>query len=147
MSLRTTWVRLNCLRTGAGRFHSCLYKWSMTSSAVCECGAEEQTIDHVVHNVQSIDPMVCMAWRCWTMRQLNVCSTSAPIASAAKQWFEKLAQKKKNLRQKCQVQDCQNKDRLSEYRMLLLQRKPKLGRTKPSTGPHAVRGLDAAVLN
>jgi len=31
--------------------------------------------------------------------------------------------------------------------MLLLQRKPKLGRTKPSTGPHAVRGLDAAVLN
>jgi len=29
----------------------------------------------------------------------------------------------------------QNKDRLSIYRILLLQRKPKLGRTKPSTGP------------
>jgi len=27
---------------------SCLYKWDMTSSAACECGAEEQTVDHVV---------------------------------------------------------------------------------------------------
>jgi len=33
---------------------------------------------------------------------------------------------------------------LSVYRTLILQRKPKLGRTKPSTGPHAGRGLDAA---
>jgi len=31
--------------------------------------------------------------------------------------------------------------------MLLLQRKPKLGRTKPATEPHAARGLDVAVLN
>jgi len=31
--------------------------------------------------------------------------------------------------------------------MLLLQRKPKLGRTKPSTGQHAARGLDIAALN
>jgi len=29
----------------------------------------------------------------------------------------------------------------------VLQQKPKLGRTKPSTGPHAARGLDIAVLN
>jgi len=29
---------------------------------------------------------------------------------------------------------------------ILLQRKPKLGRTKPSTGPHAARGLDIAAL-
>jgi len=29
---------------------------------------------------------------------------------------------------------------------ILLQRKPKLGRTKPSTGPHAARGLDTAGL-
>ena len=42
------WVRLNRLRTGVGRFRSCLYKWSMASSATCECGAEEQTVDHVV---------------------------------------------------------------------------------------------------
>jgi len=45
---RRAWVRLNRLRTGAGRFRSCLYKWSMASSAACECGAEEQTVDHVV---------------------------------------------------------------------------------------------------
>jgi len=45
---RTAWVRLNRLRTGVGRFRSCLYKWNMASSAVCECGAEEQTVDHVV---------------------------------------------------------------------------------------------------
>jgi len=31
-------------------------------------------------------------------------------------------------------------------RILLLQRKPKLGRMKPSTGPHAARGLDIAAL-
>ena len=45
---RRAWVRLNRLRTGVGRFCSCLYKWGMASSADCECGAEEQTVDHVV---------------------------------------------------------------------------------------------------
>jgi len=45
---RRAWVRLNLLRTGVGHFRSCLYKWVMTSSAACECGAEEQTVDHVV---------------------------------------------------------------------------------------------------
>ena len=29
---RTAWVRLNRLRTGVGRFHSCLYKWDVASS-------------------------------------------------------------------------------------------------------------------
>ena len=45
---RRAWFRLNRLRTGVGRFRSCLYKWDMASSAPCECGAEEQTVDHVV---------------------------------------------------------------------------------------------------
>jgi len=45
---RRAWVRLNRPRTGVRRFHSCLYKWGMASSAACECGAEEQTVDHVV---------------------------------------------------------------------------------------------------
>jgi len=36
------------LRTGVGRFRSCLYKLLVASSAACECGAEEQTVDHVV---------------------------------------------------------------------------------------------------
>jgi len=44
---RRAWVRLNRLRTGVGRFCSYLYKWGMASSAACECGAEEQTVDHV----------------------------------------------------------------------------------------------------
>jgi len=45
---RTAWVRHNRLRTGVGRFRICLYKWDMASSAACECGTEEQTVDHVV---------------------------------------------------------------------------------------------------
>ena len=44
---RRAWVRLNRLRTGVGRLRSCLYKWGMATAA-CECGAEEQTVDHVV---------------------------------------------------------------------------------------------------
>jgi len=44
------------------------------------------------------------------------------------------------LHQKFQIQDYQNKDRLSVCKMLLLQRKPNLGRTKPSPGPHAAWG-------
>jgi len=46
---RRAWVRLNRLRTGVGRFRSCLYKWGMASSAAFECGAE-QTVDHDVLN-------------------------------------------------------------------------------------------------
>jgi len=44
---RRDWDRLNRLRTGVGRFCSCLYKWGITSSATCECGSEKQTVDHV----------------------------------------------------------------------------------------------------
>ena len=55
---KRAWVRLNRLRTGVGRFRSCLYKWGMASAA-CECGAEGQNVDHVV--LQCIDlPMDCM---------------------------------------------------------------------------------------
>ena len=45
---RRAWSRLNRLRTGVGRFRSCLYKWGMASSAACEFGAEERTVDHVI---------------------------------------------------------------------------------------------------
>jgi len=48
-------------------------------------------------NVQSIDlPMDCMAWRFWTMRQPNGCSTPAPKSSAAKRWKKELAQKEED---------------------------------------------------
>jgi len=50
------------------------------------------------------------------------------------------------LHQKCKIKNYQNKDRLSVGRILLPQKKTKLGRTKPSTGPHAGRGLDTAAL-
>ena len=55
MSLpRTSWVRLNRLRAGVGRFHSSMYKWGLALSPNCECGATEQTADHVYLHVSYI---------------------------------------------------------------------------------------------
>ena len=49
MSLpRTSWVRLNRLRTGVRRFHSSMYKWILAPSPNCECGAPEQNAHHVI---------------------------------------------------------------------------------------------------
>ena len=45
---RAAWVKLNRLRTGVGLFHSSMHKWSLTPSPNCECGASEQTADHVL---------------------------------------------------------------------------------------------------
>ena len=49
MSLsRAAWVKLNRLRTDVGRFHSSMHKWDLAPSPNCECGASEQTADHVL---------------------------------------------------------------------------------------------------
>ena len=49
MSLtRTAWVKLNRLRTGVGRFKLSMHKWGLAFSAKCECGASEQTADHII---------------------------------------------------------------------------------------------------
>ena len=45
---RQAWVRLNRLRTGVGLFKSTLHKWGVANSPFCECGAEEQTADHII---------------------------------------------------------------------------------------------------
>ena len=45
---RAAWVKLNRLRTGVGQFHSSVHKWDLSSSPNCECGATEQTADHVL---------------------------------------------------------------------------------------------------
>ena len=45
---RAAWVKLNCLQTGVGRFHLSMHKWGLAPSPNCECGASEQTTDHVL---------------------------------------------------------------------------------------------------
>ena len=80
---RTSWVRLNRLRTGVRRFHYSMYKWGLAPSPNCTRGTTEQTADHVIsscllHHVpratqglQVLDDAI----RCW----LN--TTTASIQS------------------------------------------------------------------
>ena len=45
---RAAWVKLNRLWTGVERFHSSMHKWGLAPSPNCNCGASEQTTDHVL---------------------------------------------------------------------------------------------------
>ena len=45
---RAAWVKLNRLRSGVGRFCLFMYKWGLAHLANCECGASEQTADHII---------------------------------------------------------------------------------------------------
>ena len=53
---KTAWVRLNRLRTEVSLFQSLMHKWGMISTASCECGAEEQTADHIYDILFHIPP-------------------------------------------------------------------------------------------
>jgi len=59
---RRAWVRLNRLRTGVGRFRSCLYKRGMASSAPVRVAQKNKPSTMLSSNDQSIDlPMDCRA--------------------------------------------------------------------------------------
>ena len=45
---RAAWVKLNRLWTGVERFYSSMHKCGLAPSPNCECGASEQTADHVL---------------------------------------------------------------------------------------------------
>ena len=45
---KTSWIKLNHLRTGIGRFCLSMYKWSLAPSLNCECDATDQTANHVI---------------------------------------------------------------------------------------------------
>ncbi|KAL1454475.1 hypothetical protein WDU94_010720 [Cyamophila willieti] len=45
---RKVWVTLNRIRTNTGKCAYSLHQWGKVESAACDCGAEEQTILHIV---------------------------------------------------------------------------------------------------
>ena len=45
---RAAWVKLNRLRTDVWRFRLSMHKWGLAPLPNCECGASEQTTDHVL---------------------------------------------------------------------------------------------------
>jgi len=45
---RKIWCKLNRLRTGHGRCNNMLFHWNVLDSPACECGAETESIKHIV---------------------------------------------------------------------------------------------------
>jgi len=45
---RSSWVRLNRLRSGVGLFRLAMHTWSLVLSANRNCGAEDQTVDYIL---------------------------------------------------------------------------------------------------
>ena len=83
---RAAWVKLNRLRTGAGRFHLSMHKWGLAPSPNCECGASEQTADHVLtacpiyrapHGARGLTVLDKKTW-CWLN---NTTSSNVPSKS------------------------------------------------------------------
>ena len=53
---RRTWLRLNHLRTGVGRFSSSLFNLGKVPPAACDCGAEDQTAEHILAHRPMFSP-------------------------------------------------------------------------------------------
>lgn len=45
---RHIWVMLNRIRTNCGRCEDSLFRWNFSESPACDCGAERQTIKHII---------------------------------------------------------------------------------------------------
>ena len=61
---RQAWVKLNRLLTGVGRFNADLWRWGLSKSPACDCGADQQTANHIITECPPYRPpklMVSMA--------------------------------------------------------------------------------------
>jgi hypothetical protein len=45
---RKIWCKLNRFRTGHGKCNNMLFHWHIRDTPSCECGAEKETIQHIV---------------------------------------------------------------------------------------------------
>jgi hypothetical protein len=50
---RHEWVLLNRFRTTQGRYASLMHRWGYVDSPVCDCGADQQTMSHIVNECLS----------------------------------------------------------------------------------------------
>ena len=50
---RQQWTILNRLRTGVGRFKADMKKWGLSERSACECGAPDQTADHIINDCET----------------------------------------------------------------------------------------------
>jgi hypothetical protein len=45
---RKIWCKLNRFRTGHGKCNNMLFHWNIRENPSCECGAEKETVQHIV---------------------------------------------------------------------------------------------------
>ena len=45
---RRQWTTYNRIRTGVGRFGEAMKRWGLKSTSECECGAQNQSVQHIM---------------------------------------------------------------------------------------------------